>query len=865
MAQRWRAILSLFSRFSFSSVAVGLLSLAVVCSDARPAGAQEACPRPAGATAVAPPDVTAEEVENGAGALGDFALAARERSREQVRDAGGVEQGLYIGCLVRQEDGVWRSGSTYLVSLTLDGRVLIHARSMALSGRLLAPSIYATILAALGVSEADLANLASADPATRAQAIGAVVATLSREPDAPFDATAIAAGASGHASVYVSAQFGAPVVLLAGFDIDESHLATEEIDYGAPSVTARDVVDRATLKAFVTQAGNYFLEIQRSGDTVAASRVRVVLRDPNGPWRHGSVYLYVLDTTSNIIVFNAAFPDRFEYRPLTPTVRDVVTGRFILTEVIAAARSGPEGGFVEYYYDDPTDDTDSADIPKTGYAREFTGQVRRLDGTLQPVSFVVGSGFYGSRTAAAESGPNRAVEQVLPQVMRAMTAGTVDAISGRIRQASPDAPPAPKASLGGAATLTDALRANRTALENGTLDLDRLLARSSFTLPLGAAGAGERGLLRNLTVWGSGDYRGFSGGNRRSVSYDGDVTSASLGIDTRLSPALLAGVSVARARGSVDYTASNAPKGAFTATLTSVNPYMGWQWPGGTNLWAAAGYGAGEIEIEDPAGAETSDLTQRMIAGGLNVPVTTSDRPIAGGTVRLSLKAETAFTWAEVDASATLAGIGLSASRQRVTVEGSHTRRLSSGGTFTPSLEIGMRNDGGDGETGSSVEAGGGLRYADPATGLAVEGRARTLLVHSEDYEEWGLSGLIRLDPGSAGRGLALSVQPAWGRTAGGVRRLWENGAVPGASSAHRAAGRMDAEIGYGLDASGGLGTVTPYAGLGLAGEGARTWRAGTRWRVAPGARLSLAGTWREAAGYSGPEHSLMLRGALHW
>ena len=118
------------------------------------------------------------------------------------------------------------------------------------------------------------------------------------------------------------------------------------------------------------------------------------MRDPNGPWRHGSVYLYILDLTSNIITFHGAFPDRFELRPLIATVRDVVTGELILPQVIEAAKSDPEGGFVEYYFDDPTDDTDSADIPKVGYAREFTGELS-LGGRVIPLHFIIGSGFYG--------------------------------------------------------------------------------------------------------------------------------------------------------------------------------------------------------------------------------------------------------------------------------------------------------------------------------------------------------------------------------------------------------------------------------------------------------------------------------------
>ena len=124
-----------------------------------------------------------------------------------------MQQGQYIGCIIRQEGSPWRSGSTYIITLTPDGRVFVHAKDMALSGRLLNPLIYAEILSALGVSLTDLANLASPDPGTAALALQAVFATLSQEPDGAFDATAIP-GASGHAAVYVSRELGAPICLL---------------------------------------------------------------------------------------------------------------------------------------------------------------------------------------------------------------------------------------------------------------------------------------------------------------------------------------------------------------------------------------------------------------------------------------------------------------------------------------------------------------------------------------------------------------------------------------------------------------------------------------------------------------------------
>ncbi len=393
---------------------VGLLVLAGVFSNAPPALAD--CPLPPGVTPPADPSVTAQQVEDGSATLRDFALAVRERSREYAQGAATAEQAVYIGCIIRQDDGIWHSGSTYIVSLTPDGRVYVHAKDMSLAGRLLNPVIYGAILFALGVSPTDLANLASPDPAIAAQAFGAVMGTLSQEPDGAFDATTPIPGlspgipgASGHAAIYVEPNLGgAPIVMLMGFDLNESHLvpiSDEAIDYGDPAITARDVVNRETLKAFVTQAGNYFLDLMSSGDLAALAKARIALRDPNGPWRHGSVYLYVLDIVSNVIIFHAAFPDKYEYRPLIPTVLDAVTGEFILPQVIEAAKSSPEGGFVEYYFDDPTDDTDRADIPKVGYAREFAAEIRRADGSTVPADFIVGSGFYGRAPVVVPDGP----------------------------------------------------------------------------------------------------------------------------------------------------------------------------------------------------------------------------------------------------------------------------------------------------------------------------------------------------------------------------------------------------------------------------------------------------------------------------
>ena len=199
----------------------------------------------------------------------------------------------------------------------------------------------------------------------------------------------------------------------------------------------------------------------------------------------------------------------------------------------------------------------------------------------------------------------------------------------------------------------------------------------------------------------------------------------------------------------------------------------------------------------------------------------------------------------------------------RFIVEGARAFALGGGAVVRPSLEFGLRHDGGDAETGTGVEVGGGVRYA--GSGLSVEARARTLIAHEDSgYEEWGASASVRLDPGASGRGLAFTLRPTFGAASSGVARLWSladaRGLEPGGEG-FEASRRLEAELGYGLGAFGALST--PYAGLSLGEGGGRIWRSGVRVSFGQAFKFELAGSRSEAGGDA--DHAMVLRGAMHW
>lgn len=122
----------------------------------------------------------------------------------------------------------------------------------------------------------------------------------------------------------------------------------------------------------------------------------------------------------------------------------------------------------------------------------------------------------------------------------------------------------------------------------------------------------------------------------------------------------------------------------------------------------------------------------------------------------------------------------------------------------------------------------------------------RGLLAHEDSgYREWSASGTLRITSGTAGRGLSLSLVPPWGAATSGVAGLWSREATSGLASFGNTcdpAGRLGAEVGYGLPAFIDTGLPARYGGT-VPAEGAdRNYRVGTRWICVTGLTLNVEG-----------------------
>ena len=427
-------------------------------------------------------------------------------------------------------------------------------------------------------------------------------------------------------------------------------------------------------------------------------------------------------------------------------------------------------------------------------------------------------------------------KELLPRIAQAMIASTLSAISSRVEME--DAGSDGVAGLDGNSALEQVLALAPSAAEPNSLDLKRALTGKSFVLPLDSVEGG----LDGLTLWGRGDYRDMEGGDDRPIEWDGDLLSVHVGADMHLHQDILAGLVVSWSEGDFDYRdRTGFQEGRYKSEMTSVHPYVSWvSSERDLRTWVTVGYGRGEVDVKDDRDKHSSDTRLKTGAMGVSGHLYSTDELFGySGIATVRFKADGHVSEIKTDGGGDINPLTSDIQRVRAALEGSHECPLGDGRMLLPTFEVGLRHDSGDGLEGTGFEVGAGVRYTDPSRGLTVEGRGRYLVAHSDDYDEWGFQGSVRVDPGSDRRGLALSLVPGWGVHQSGLNQLWSRDAenMLSLNRDRSTKGRLEVEIDYGLPAAGGHGLLTPYVRLSLGG-GDENYRLGGRFEL--GTELSL-------------------------
>ena len=391
-----------------------------------------------------------------------------------------------------------------------------------------------------------------------------------------------------------------------------------------------------------------------------------------------------------------------------------------------------------------------------------------------------------------------------------------------------------------------------------------LLMGTSFAMSGGTAAGGISSL------WGRGVLSRFKG-VADDVALDGEVASGMLGVDWSKGP-WTTGILLSYARGEGDYSSPQGG-GAVESTLSGLYPYGRYRLTRRLSLWGVAGHGSGETRFmaEGAADEVAADLNLDMVAGGGSGLVLT---PGASGGLELAVKAE---AMAVRTKTALVPDVVLAEKARTMRVgfglEGKWHGFEMAGGPWTPMLEIAVRQDGGDAETGFGADIGAGLSWAAAEHGLEVELRARQMLVHEDkSLRDYGFTASLTWDrERSSDRGPSFTLRQTVGANdADGMEALLSRETLAGFAAAGNDPGRrLEARLGYGLPAFGGSFTVAPEIGFALTDsdrEYSLGWRLSSTASRLASVLLDLEGTRRESVNDGRElEYGVGLKLQLRW
>lgn len=374
----------------------------------------------------------------------------------------------------------------------------------------------------------------------------------------------------------------------------------------------------------------------------------------------------------------------------------------------------------------------------------------------------------------------------------------------------------------------------------------------------------DGGASGGLAVWGRSSHSAFDSEIKRdgdpTFAYKGQLHSGQLGFDWPVTDGAVFGIALTSSESEVDheFEGSDQTGESIKTSLRILSPWLHWTSSGGFELWAALGGGLGSAELlnTEVVYAET-DISTGIAALGMR-----GDAGDVDG-VKMAVKADAFVAAIETEETAQIEETEGRSYRFRLALETVAEREIGEESLMTTNFELGGRLDGGEADKGSGADIAASFHFASPS-GFVVSGRGGVVLFHSQErFQEYAASFDVGYITDPFGRGLQISLQPAWNTAV-----VEAEGAPDFSTSKHWEADTgLRARLGWGEGVLDDRMLATVFAESVLR-EDVNQLRLGTELRNQPTGfgkiRLELFGE-REEEPHTFPAHSFGLEGRLEF
>ena len=419
-------------------------------------------------------------------------------------------------------------------------------------------------------------------------------------------------------------------------------------------------------------------------------------------------------------------------------------------------------------------------------------------------------------------------------------------------------------SLAGHSSLQDMIVSSGTILNQDDVDWMSELGNSSFSVNLFP----EDTVPGSVTVWGIGNGGIVTGSGGRAIDdWDGEISTATLGFDTRIGDEIILGLSTSASEANIEFEGMGKLPDNYVSKFTGIHPYLGYlSMDARFQMQFITGYAAGEIGI-DQKEQVSSFMGSSISFAGINGVQNLYSSIEHDGGFELDLSGEALLAQQFVKDSRGIA-TGMRADTMQFQL-GLDARRelLLDIGAVEPSISLGVHSHRRNQHPLTGMNIATGFNY-DNLTGLNFSSSGGAIFTSATKLEALKLGSRLSYDQRPDTTGYNLGVSTDWQRI-GSSQGLFHD--IDFATDHHTGFGavqyrglQVDSVFEYGIGIWEDSSVLTPGIGMKFIHDHAVTFRIGSRLEYGRNVQIELTGA-QEITKNVDRDDQLHLNGMFHW
>ncbi len=457
-----------------------------------------------------------------------------------------------------------------------------------------------------------------------------------------------------------------------------------------------------------------------------------------------------------------------------------------------------------------------------------------------------------------------AIEEIMPIHLDLVGAHSIGITNNRIRNSFNNTLSNGKFEYAGKENLTEILTAFGDTVNTSSKSLRSIIGNTSFKVNL----TPKEHHVNPTIFWGTGEIRRInSRENAIKNSWDSNVFTSNIGLDTKFGEHLVSGFSLSTIESDFDFEGAFGNGFLFQTVNSSINPYFGWSSVNQfTKIGSVAGFGLGNIELKQNSyEIESTDSTfYKFGIYGDHQLYLTQDYT-KNSSFKLEINGNSWMISYYLDEiPGLMKDLEYKANQHQVTAVGSYERAINLEDKFESNASIALRRNQVNQVSKFGLVLSNRYSYLS-SNGLSLNGNTNLLIAKKFKIRQFGIMNKLSFDYDQNKLGMLFDTSAAIGHASFSNSNLeWRKTIINEAirSGEYSEGLKLKSELGYGILLN--SDRLTPFVSIELSRKRHIDYHLGIRMLLNSRFNLELEGIFQTKFKLKNTQE-LHLRGGIKW